>query len=347
VALPATRRRIDPKRQQEDAKPAHERLNEEVQAHNSVRAAIRHAGLDVQVTRIHVQREPLDRRGEHAEKFADGTRFSRHQMWHVEVDFDRPVRGPLVLGDGRFLGLGVMAPAAQNYDGVWVFEVVEGLTSGADAEEIANALRRAVMARSQAALGSRAELPSLISGHAADGSALRDKGHLAFQFDPSSRMLFVLAPHIIEHRAAHVNEREPIKLLDRALEDFSELRAGNSGLLRLARSTLEDGNCALFASAQIWTSSTPYLVTRHAKSNDAKQALAADIQEECVRRGLPIPKSIEVLGVRGITGKGLTGEVRIEFATAVTGPLLLGRSRFCGGGSFVEEKPTEERENGK
>ncbi len=38
------------------------------------------------------------------------TRFDKHRLWHVEIAFKEPVAGSLVIGDGRFLGLGVMAP---------------------------------------------------------------------------------------------------------------------------------------------------------------------------------------------------------------------------------------------
>lgn len=34
---------------------------------------------------------------------------TKHQLWHVMIEFVAPVDGPLVLGDGRFVGLGVMA----------------------------------------------------------------------------------------------------------------------------------------------------------------------------------------------------------------------------------------------
>jgi hypothetical protein len=48
-------------------------------------------------------------------------RAGRHprQQWHVEVTFDRPVRGPIVLGAGRYRGYGLMmplAPAGEDAD---------------------------------------------------------------------------------------------------------------------------------------------------------------------------------------------------------------------------------------
>jgi CRISPR-associated protein Csb2 len=32
------------------------------------------------------------------------------QQWHVTLQFDRPVRGPVVLGAGRYRGYGLMVP---------------------------------------------------------------------------------------------------------------------------------------------------------------------------------------------------------------------------------------------
>lgn len=35
----------------------------------------------------------------------------RRQLVHASITFDKPVRGPLMLGAGRFLGLGLMRPS--------------------------------------------------------------------------------------------------------------------------------------------------------------------------------------------------------------------------------------------
>ena len=72
--------------------------------------ALRHAGVRLRPEVIRVQREPFESNGERAEPFAEDTRFSKHRLWHVEVKFRDGVEGPLVIGDGRFLGLGIMVP---------------------------------------------------------------------------------------------------------------------------------------------------------------------------------------------------------------------------------------------
>lgn len=110
----ARRRRIEPSRRLAEAKNATERAHEQHQARLAVLTALRHAGFKVEVRDIIVQREPFQSHGERAEIFALGSRFLKERLWHVAIEFADPIRGPLVLGDGRFLGLGVLAPVSQH-----------------------------------------------------------------------------------------------------------------------------------------------------------------------------------------------------------------------------------------
>jgi CRISPR-associated protein Csb2 len=112
AALPdsAKRRRIEPSRRLAEAKSASERAREQEQARVAVLTALRHAGLNLKVLDVVVQREPFQSHGARAEGFAPGTRFAKERLWHVAIKFAGPIQGPLVLGDGRFLGLGVFAP---------------------------------------------------------------------------------------------------------------------------------------------------------------------------------------------------------------------------------------------
>ena len=110
VALPAAVRRRLGADEDSATKEAGERLGEEAKAAGAVFQALRHAGVRARPTDIRVQREPFQRRGAMAERFADGSRFSKHALWHVELRFPYAVPGPLIIGDGRFCGLGVMAP---------------------------------------------------------------------------------------------------------------------------------------------------------------------------------------------------------------------------------------------
>lgn len=124
AALPETaaRRRIDPRRLREEAKGGHERAREQNIAATAVFQALRHVGIDAQVSAIRVQREPFDAKGARAEAFAAGTRFAKECLWHIEIVFAEPVTGPLLLGDGRYLGLGLMAPV-RRVEGIHCFEI--------------------------------------------------------------------------------------------------------------------------------------------------------------------------------------------------------------------------------
>ncbi|HWP01837.1 MAG TPA: type I-U CRISPR-associated protein Csb2 [Gemmatimonadaceae bacterium] len=110
----ARRRRIDPERKVFEAKTGFERAAEETRAARAVCQALRHLGVRERAEAVRVQREPFQENGDRAEAFAEGSRFSKHRLWHLEIALEEPIYGPLVIGDGRFLGLGVMAPIPQR-----------------------------------------------------------------------------------------------------------------------------------------------------------------------------------------------------------------------------------------
>ncbi len=333
LALPTARRRIDPAKQRAQSKMGTERLKEQQQACHEVAQALRHAGLRHRIANLHVQREPFDARGECAETFAVGTRFSRHQLWHVEIEFSEPAGGPLVLGSGRYLGLGVMAPVRENLAGVFAFSIVDGLSGEANSLELARALRRAVMARVQDEIGKRERLPVFFTGHEADGAPARSgaHAHLAFVPDLERKRLLVIAPHIIEHRERSQDEGRYLDVLARALTEFEVLRAGPSGKLRLTPETVDRNSDSLFAASTAWVGRTPYVATWHAKRNGA-ESLQSDVLREVQRRGLPVPKV------------SLNGKLSLKFAVAVPGPVLLGKNMHYGGGLFAVDVPEARRE---
>lgn len=115
VALPelASRRRIEPLRLASEFKGGAERTAEQTRAAASVVQALRHAEVRAQVATIRLQREPFEAKGERVETFAPGTRFAKERLWHVEILFAEPISGPLVIGDGRYFGLGLMAPVQE------------------------------------------------------------------------------------------------------------------------------------------------------------------------------------------------------------------------------------------
>jgi CRISPR-associated protein Csb2 len=339
VAVPeeAKRRRIEPTRRAAEAKRGLERVVEIAGARAAVVQALRHADVRAAVEAIRVQREPFDAAGARAEPFAEGTRFEKERLWHVEIAFGAPVAGLLLIGDGRFLGLGLMAPAPGVVPGVHAFAVVEGLIGEPQPLNLTHALRRAVMARVQTVVDEREKLPPYFSGHGADCAPLRraNSSHLAFAFEPASRRLLVLAPHLLERRSPTEQEYDHLRTLDVALDGFRELRAGAAGLLTLSPGTISDDAAGSpLGRSYVWENVTPYVVTRHAKGASATEALAADVRAECRRLGLAEP-IVALRSVRGVSGIGLTGDLRLTFAQAVSGPLVVGRTRYFGGGLFL------------
>lgn len=345
VVLPvaAARRRIDPRWRLAEAKAGEERAQEEARASAAVLDALRHADAASAVESVRVQREPFSRNGVRAEVFAEGTRFAKERLWHVELRLRSPKEGPLLLGDGRYLGLGMMAPKAEEPLGVMAFRILDRLPLGSNPEQLARDLRRAVMARVQHWIGPRRSLPSFVSGHASDGAPLRDGNHrhLAFVADLPRYRLLVIAPHRLTHRTPFLPECDGFKLTAAALTDFESLVAGRAGNLNLQQTALDWSNDALFAASNIWQSVTDYRPTRH-PNREVMDALVADVKSEVARLGLPQPK-IAVLSVRQGPKGGIGARLQLSFPVAVRGPLLLGRTRHLGGGVFARVVNKETR----
>jgi len=81
---------------------------------HAARQALRHAGFPDGVEVLLVQREPFDTKGSLAAEFAEDSRFQSRQLYHLEVMFSEPVTGPVVVGNGRYLGLGLCAPVQEQ-----------------------------------------------------------------------------------------------------------------------------------------------------------------------------------------------------------------------------------------
>lgn len=328
----AGRRRIDPGRRSEEAKGSAERLTEENRARAAVRQALRQAGVRVSSHRIHVQRESFEAKGHRAEAFAPGSRFTRERLWHVEIRFEQPIRGPLVIGDGRFLGLGLMVPHHES--AVYTLRIRSGLDKCAKPRDVVRALRRALMERFANVSGTQDSLPPYVSGHQPTGQPADERSpHLFFTFEPESQRLLVVPPHVREHREPRSSERRHLGVLEQALIGLDHLRAGPAGLLSMEPAELLPDDDPLLAASERWVSCTPYVVDRHRKLADPALALTADVKASCHMAALPTPK-VTVMEVYGVRGLGLTGRLELEFRTAVRGPILLGRSRHKGGGLF-------------
>lgn len=341
AALPerAARRRINPARISDEAKSGSERLAEESRAAAAVCQALRHVGVATPVEAIRVQREPFEAKGARAEVFAPGTRFSKHRLWHVDIALAAPVPGPLVIGDGRYLGLGIMAPVKAAPA---IHAYASSTAMSADvAPHLAGALRRAVMARVRDALGKGPDegLPLFFSGHEAGGAPAAERhAHLFFAVEPGvSPRLLVIAPHRIVRGTAIGREAEKyLRVLEDALADLRRIVAGTAGVHDLAPLSEPPVGDPLIGPALSWESCTLYRPGRHAsRRKDPAVALVSDVITECRRRSLPVPR-VEVLGLTsGPNGGNVAARLRLHFAVAVEGPVLLGRNSHQGGGLFV------------
>jgi CRISPR-associated protein Csb2 len=334
------------------------RAEGEARVAGSVASALRHAGIATAVTAVRVQREPFDLKGKRSDAFQPD-RFDARNLRHVELTFARPITGPVVIGDGRWLGLGLMRPLTESVaegreggDGLHVFTIQTGpALRWSDAETITRALRRAVMARAQAIAGSRLKrgdnLPVFFTGHSEAGAPGRATGkaqsgvheHLFFglDLDGVAPRLLVIAPHRAD-RNPEVRRRtnRALEWLAEAVEGLEDLRAGPLGRFNIAQvfPTAVDN---ILGSGSVWISATHYNVTRHPRGEeDICELLRRDILCELGRRGLPRAaidlQSVEI-GPRG----GVKAALRLCFATGVAGPILLGRGSHFGAGLFVLE----------
>jgi len=342
----ARRRRIDPARTRIETKDGAERAREEVRAVHAVRQALRHVEIGLSPTSVHVQREPFDGHGERAETFATGTRFAKESLWHASLTFAAPLDGPLLLGDGRYLGLGLMRPV-DPMPGVLQFTIRAGLTGDANPALVARAARRAMLARMQAVLPRGQSVPRYVSGHEDDGRPARSSvhRHVAVVPDLPRRRLLFVAPSLLQRSGLEWQEiAGDHARLEHALEDMNVLRASRAGRLALAPAALEADSDPLFAPSRIWESNSDYRVTRHRRRLTDEEALTVDVATELARIGWPLPHDIEVLAARRGQRGGLSGRLRITFARTQAGPLLIGSTLHKGGGLFAGIPPRQSQE---
>lgn len=315
-----------------------ERVAAEVHAAAAVADALRHVGQSAEGIAVRVQREPFHLKGLRADGF-DADRFGSSALRHIEIRFPRPVHGPLAIGDGRWLGLGLMRPIAEPA-ALHLFALQGDRPRQHLSETLARALRRAVMARVQAQLGRGAGLPSFFTGHQENGGPARSGMHehlffVADDRDGDGRLdrVAVVAPQLAD-RTVTGNYRPELRVLERALAELNVLRAGPAGAPRLVPVAEPDDSDPVFGRACHWVSRTSYRPTRHPRRTaDAGDLLRRDVLLECERRGLPKPevKVIEVAtGPRG----GIAARLRIAFGVSVSGPLLLGAGSHFGAGLF-------------
>jgi CRISPR-associated protein Csb2 len=333
------------------------RAEAEARAAGSIAQALRHAGVTTPVTDVRIQREPFDLRGERSDRF-ESDRFDVHDLRHVELTFAQPIAGPLVIGNGRWLGLGVMrtvsrdaGPAGLGMAGLHVFGLEAGpMLRPSDAEAITRALRRAVMARAQAVAGPRLRrgdsLPSFftgpVEGAAPDRATARKADglheHLFYGLDPGGGRrpprLLIVAPHLADLNGEVLRStRSYLKWLGEAVNGLEDLRAGRLGRFDLKSSEVET-NDPVCGPGMDWTSLTPYQPTRHPHLGQVvEEAVVADVLQEARRRNLPRP-AVEVVSVDIGSRGGIRANLRLRFAVAVPGPIMLGKNSHFGAGLF-------------
>lgn len=315
-----------------------QRAATEVKTAHAVMQALRHAEVSERVESIRVQREPFDRNGTRAEAFAVPSRFAATGLHHVEISFARAVSGPLVIGNGRYLGLGLMAPKKDASYGVLVFPITTDTSiSTADTGLLLHAVRRALMSLAK---DKRGRVPRLFSGHESDGAPAGSgrHEHIFLAADDADGdgcidRLIVTAPWVCD-RTIQGSRQDRVDF-DGVVTDLSTIRAGRLGVIILGPASDLTVGDPLVGPARVWESRAPYRPTRHAgRGKDMKAATAHDAIAECRRRGLPRPQ-VEVLEIKaGPNGGNPTARIRLRFAVAVEGPLLLGRDSHKGGGLF-------------
>ena len=339
-----------------------QRSQNEGEAITSVRVALRHIGYGADAIRsIVVQREPWTANGLDAGAFADGGRFSADGLWHVEIIFTKPVHGPMLIGNGRFMGLGLMAPQPPDEvpDGVdaALFDLVESDAGKRPAmarrEHVLEAVRRALMSLARDA-GPEASL--LFSGHDGTPDPARGGTHrhvfLSATGSPQAiRRIQITAPWAADRSFVPTDDLKRAFLA--VVGRLRMVKAGEDGVLTL-RPAGTDEHRRVTDAATIWKSVSPYKPTRHLRSpnastkNDDEQRLKElnhvlkdDISLECARRGLPAPTKVSCEGwpSRDVVNGGLEiKNLTIEFRCPVAGPIILGRTGHHGGGLFRPQR---------
>lgn len=333
---------------------ASRRVNE-AEAAAAVHQALRHAGIAARPFSIRVQREPWTVKGERAERFAlpahlksrtgDGAGAQAgDRLWHVAVTFEEPIAGPLLIGDGRWLGLGLMMPGAPPDEGatqaagdppdLLAFPLNPALRPPASrAGEVAQAVRRALMSLARRPDGG---VHPLFSGHLDGPGPARPGDHrhvylAAEDADGDGRLdrVLVIAPWRVDR--SWTPDGEERRGFRQVAERLTRVTAGPLGVLELGAPEAVPPE-----AGRVWRSVTPYHPTRHPRRHgDPAAFLAEDVKAECRRRHVPEPAAVEVEEMeRGPRG-GLSARLILRFAGPVTGPLVLGRTAHQGGGRFA------------
>jgi CRISPR-associated protein Csb2 len=314
-------------------------LNESVVIHAAYQS-LRHAGFAGRAEIRRIQREPFETQGLRVNDFVQEQRFTKDQLYHLEIAFNEPISGPILIGNGRYLGLGLMRPLLDLNEDVVILSLSDR-NRPAVAERMAflDAVRRALMACARDCLGSPGRL---FSGHEPDGASARSGQHdhvflMVDDNDNDGRIdrLLIVAPWKADRNHRIFSEERAV--FAQVATSLKTVRGGRLGIFEFDETLPILSDDHLLRTSTHWVSQTPYEPTRFPKSKQSVQEiLVEDLSMECFRRGLPKP-NVEItsyeLGPRG----GVKVYARLVFTVAVSGPLMLGRTSHEGGGIFRAE----------
>lgn len=309
------------------------------QATSLVMKAIEQAGMDgslVEHVSVHGYSESID----------VPAHLRRFEKVETTIGFRRPVRGPLVLGPGRFLGLGAMAPSGRRDPTRSFVVAVDPTVQFGQCIPFAETLRRGVIGIAGSLFG-KDRVPPSISGH--DGRrAYRDGGrHDSLHVFPDPTHAgtdgrvtrFVLGlPESLRH--------EDARTLGDAMRDWTFLRGfGPEGTRILVSDLDEDTAESMRKRSTVFRTLTPF----RAPSLAVGETVESAVENRLLERKMPRPSSIRVLGEVGQDlfetrskysfRQRSAYHVEVEFDVAVPGPIRLGSDAHFGGGLFVPVTP--------
>ena len=273
------------------------------------------AEICARITQMCTQPAPFQRYG----------MLSGHGWAHVDLEFDRPVRGPIALG---VLGAGVFAPVDEPL-GVMTYDVSVPLPSSARDLLIKAARGKLISLADEESSRWGPALLRMASGHESDGRPILTGKHehvflsAAVNARGGIQVLMLSAPWAGDKSYLPGNlEIRCFERLARLLEGKLRLPGGRP--VHLTRR--ESPPALLVAASRTWVAHTPYRIFR----SQAKRglSLSESVVRECSLHGLPTPALIEAAGAR----------VRIKFDCPVSGPVLLGDESHHGYGLFEGER---------
>ncbi|HTT78347.1 MAG TPA: type I-U CRISPR-associated protein Csb2 [Stellaceae bacterium] len=325
--------------------------------------ALTHAGLDG-IAGFRLRREPFDPHQPRADAAwrlpvgADkGSRvwlFGRPKV-HAEITFDEAQAGPVLVGDGRFLGLGLFQAVAGETPGrpeVARYRLgARGRPPVEKTVRIADVLRRALM--------SGGFPPLELAGHDRNGAS-RDPAHGHAFFLPEDAD----GDGLIDYLTVYCR----LGFSDEALERLHQLRRlwwrDGQAPTRQGEVTLSleavaapeafPGLRRLIGPSRVWHSITPYFRPRFRKKRDIDMAILTceQIRREWSLRfsreelpdveplnGSQFSKFEAIRTERDLHAADRDGSfLKLRFSRQVMGPIALGRAAHFGLGLFVAEE---------